>query len=88
MPATLDLEPEGLKVISYASRSLRPNEKNMENYSSMKLELCASHWAGMEKFWNLLIRAEVIVCTDNNPLSYLCTTANLGATHLDKGCTN
>ena len=31
-----------MRVIAYASRSLRPAEKNMENYSSMKLELWPS----------------------------------------------
>ncbi len=74
--------PEGVKVIAYASRSLRPNEKNMDNYSSMKLELCALRWAITEKFRDLLIGAEFVVYTDNNPLSYLRTTAKLGATEM------
>lgn len=32
-------QPEGRVVIAFASRSVRPSEKNMNNYSSMKLEL-------------------------------------------------
>ena len=67
-------------VIAYASRSLKPTERNMQNYSSMKLELVALKWAVTEKFRDLLIGAEFEVYTDNNPLSYLQTTAKLGAT--------
>lgn len=69
-------------IIAYASRSLRPNEKNMDNYSSMKLELLTLKWAVTEKFRDLLIGAEFVVFTDNNPLSYLQTTAKLGATEM------
>ena len=52
----------------------------MQNYSSMKLELVALKWAVTEKFRDLLIGAEYEVYTENNPLSYLQTTAKLGAT--------
>ena len=71
--------PDGRKVIAYASRSLKRHERNMQNYSSMKLELLALRWAVTEKFRDLLIGAEFTVYTDNNPLSYLQTTAKLGA---------
>lgn len=37
-------------VIAYASRTLRPTERNMDNYSSMKLELLALKWSVTEKF--------------------------------------
>ena len=67
-------------VVAYASRSLKPNERNMQNYSSMKLELLALKWAITEKFRDLLIGAEFEVFTDNNPLSYLQSSAKLGAT--------
>lgn len=67
-------------VVAYASRSLKPNERNMLNYSSMKLELLALKWAITQKFRDLLIGAEFEVYTDNNPLSYLLTSAKLGAT--------
>ena len=38
------------RVITYASRSLFPNEQMMQNYSSAKLELLALVWAVNEKF--------------------------------------
>lgn len=38
------------KVIAYASRRLRPSEKNPRNYSSMKLELLAMKWEVTDKF--------------------------------------
>ena len=75
-----DLE-EGRRVISYASRSLKPTERNMENYSSMKLEFLALKWAVTEKFRDYLLGSTFIVFTDNNPLSYL-QTSKLGATEL------
>ena len=42
-------------VIAYASRSMRPNEKMMCNYSLAKLELLALKWAVTEKFRNYLL---------------------------------
>lgn len=78
--AVLSQEQEnGLVVLNYASRSLRPPERNMENYSSMKLELLTLRWAVTQKFRDLLIGADCVVYTDNNPLSYLLTSAKLGA---------
>ena len=74
-------QPEGRIVISYASRALRPTEKNMDNYSTMKLELLALKWAITEKFKEYLIGSKFIAYTDNNPLSYL-KTAKLGATEM------
>ena len=35
-------------VIAYVSRTLRPSEKSMHNYSSAKLELLALKWAVTE----------------------------------------
>ena len=74
------MQGEKKVVIAYASRSLKPNERNMQNYSSMKLELLALRWAISQKFRDILIGAEFEVFTDNNPLSYLQTSAKLGAT--------
>ncbi|PFX11422.1 Transposon Tf2-8 polyprotein [Stylophora pistillata] len=67
------------KVIAYASRRLRPSEKNPRNYSSMKLELLALKWAVTEKFRTYLLGSKFEVFTDNNPLKYLQTTVKLGA---------
>lgn len=63
--------PNGKVVIAYASRSLRKAEKNMEKYSSMKLELLALKWSVSEKFRDYLLGSKFIVYTDNNPLSYI-----------------
>lgn len=66
-----------VRPISYASCSLRPTERNMSNYSSMKLEFLALKWAMTETFREYLHKC--VVFTDNNPLSHL-KTAKLGAT--------
>lgn len=68
-----------LRVIAYASRTLRPSERNDSNYSSAKLELLAVKWAVTEKFRDYLLGSKFKVITDNNPLSYLQTSAKLGA---------
>ena len=69
-----------LRVIAYASRTLRPAERNDANYSSAKLELLAVKWAVTEKFKDYLLGSKFEIITDNNPLSYLQTSAKLGAT--------
>ncbi|KAK3763713.1 hypothetical protein RRG08_022747 [Elysia crispata] len=71
-------QSDGRRVIAYASRSLRPNERNMRNYSSFKLELLGLKWAVTEKFRGYLLGSKCEVMTDNNPLSHL-QTAKLGA---------
>ena len=76
--AILYQEQDGLKrVISYASRSLSPSEKN---YSAFKLEFLALKWAVTEKFSDYLTNNHFRVLTDNNPLAYILTTAKLDAT--------
>ena len=65
------------KPIFFASRGLRPTERNMSNYSSRKLELLALIWSITEKFREYLLGAKFVVFTDNKPLSYL-QTAKLG----------
>lgn len=78
--AVLSQEQHGkVRPIAYASRGLKASERNMSNYSSMKLEFLALKWAMAEKFREYLLGQKCIVFTDNNPLSYL-TTAKLGAT--------
>ena len=72
-------QESGLVVIAYASRGLKVDEKRMQNYSSMKLELMGMHWAITTKFRDLLIGAKFLVYTDNNPLSYLQSSVKLGA---------
>lgn len=77
--AVLSQEQEGkVRPIAYASRGLRLTERNMSNYSSMKLELLALKWALTEKFREYLLGHKCVVYTDNNPLSYL-ASAKLGA---------
>lgn len=77
--AVLSQEQEGkVRPIAYASRGLRPPERNMTNYSSMKLELLGLKWAMTDKFREYLLGQKCVVFTDNNPLSHL-NTAKLGA---------
>ncbi|XP_060780518.1 uncharacterized protein LOC132888512 [Neoarius graeffei] len=78
--AVLSQEQDGaVRPVAYASRGLRPTERNMSNYSSMKLEFLALKWAMTEKFREYLLGQQCVVFTDNNPLSYL-HSAKLGAT--------
>ena len=60
-------QENALVVLGYASRALKPCERNMQNYSSMKLELLALYWAVTQKYRDLLLGSEFIVFTDNNP---------------------
>ena len=68
-------------IISYASHMLKPYEKSMRNYSSAKLELLALKWSVCEKFNYYLIGSKFTVLTDNNPLTYACTS-HLGASQI------
>ncbi len=77
--AVLSQEQEGqVRPVAFASCSLRPTERNMSNYSSMKLEFVALKWAMTKKFREYLLSSRCVVFTDNNPLSHL-STAKLGA---------
>jgi len=62
-------------VIAYASRSLRKSEKA---YPVHKLFL-ALKWSVTEKFHDYLYGGKFMVVTDNNPLTYVNTTAKLDA---------
>ena len=67
-----------LRVVGYASRSLVTAERN---YHSSKLEFLALKWALCEKFKPYVFYApHTLVVTDNNPLTYVTTTAKLTAT--------
>ena len=69
-----------MKVISYASRTLSPAEKNYHLHSG-KLEFLALKWAVTEKFRDYLYYSEhFTVYSDNNPLSYVMTSSKLNAT--------
>ena len=56
-------------VIAYASRRLRKHERTMKNYSSMKLEFLALHWAVTRKFREYLYGSQFLILTDSHPLS-------------------
>ena len=65
------------RAIEYASRSLKPSEKN---YPAHKMEFLVLKWAICEKFHDYLYGSLFEVITDNNPLTYVLTTAKLDAT--------
>jgi len=78
--AVLSQENEGrLHPIAYASRGLSPSEKN---YPAHKLEFLAMKWAICDKFHDYLYAAKFQVITDNNPLTYVMSSAKLDATGL------
>ena len=64
-------------VIAYASRILKPSERN---YSAHKLEFLALKWAVTDKFHDYLYGAQFEVVTDNNRITYVLSTAKLDAT--------
>ena len=66
-----------LRVIAYASRSVSKAESN---YPAHKLEFLALKWAVCEKFHEYLYGSKSFeVFTDNNPLTYVFTSAKLDA---------
>ena len=77
--ATLNQMSDGaMRPIAYASRALNAAEKN---YDTHKLEFLALKWAITEKFHDYLqYGGSFVVKTDNNPLTYILTTAKLDAT--------
>ena len=64
-------------VIAYSSRSLSKTERN---YDAHKLEFLALKWSMTERFHEYLYGGQFDVYTDNNPLTYVLTTAKLDAT--------
>ena len=65
------------RVTAYASQSLSRGERN---YPVHKLEFLSLKWAITDKFHEYLYSSEFQVYTDNNPLTYVLTTAKLDAT--------
>ena len=63
--------------VAFGSHSLTPSEKN---YHSLKLKFLMLKWSITEHFKEYLVYALFVICTDNNPLTYILTTPNLDAT--------
>ena len=71
-----------MRVIAYASRALSPAEKKYHLHAG-KLEFLALKWAVTDHFRdNLYYSPKFTVFTDNNPLTYILTSAKLNATGL------
>ena len=62
------------RVIAYASRTLKKSERN---YDAHKLEFLALKWVITDRFHEYLYGATFDVYTDNNPLTYILSTAKL-----------
>ena len=70
-------QEDKLRVIAYASRSVSKTEANCPAH---KLEFLALKWAVCEKFHEYLYGAKTFdIYTDNNPLTYVLTSAKLDA---------
>ncbi len=67
---------QGLQPVAFVSRILTPSEKN---YPVHKLEFLALKWVVVDKLHDYLYGAKFQVQTDNNPLTYVLTTAKLDA---------
>lgn len=75
--AVLYQKQNGLdRVISYASRGLSKAE---QHYPAHKLEFLGLKWAVCDKFCDYLHSGKFSVITDNNPLTYVLTSAKLDA---------
>ena len=64
------------RVIAYASRSLSHTERN---YPAHKLEFLTLKWVVTDRFHEYLYGGKFDVFTDNNPLTYILTSAKLDA---------
>ena len=64
------------RVIAYASQTLNQAERN---YDAHKLEFLALKWAVTDHFHEYLYGGTFDIFTDNNPLTYILTTAKLDA---------
>ena len=71
-----------MRVIAYASRALSPAEKKYHLHAG-KLEFLALKWAVADHFRDYLYHSPTFtVFKDNNPLTYILTSAKLNATGL------
>ena len=71
------IDDEGQQqVITYASQSLSQTERN---YPVHKLEFLALKWAITDRFPKYLYGGQFDVYTNNNPLTYILTSAKLYA---------
>ena len=71
-----------MRVVAYASRALSVAEKNYHLHTG-KLEFLALKWAITDQFRDYLYYfPKFTVFTDNNPLTYILTSAKLNATGL------
>ena len=71
-------QADGTKsVIAYASQMLSLSK---QNYDAHKLEFLALKWSVTERFHEYLYGGHFEVYTNNNPLTYVLTTAKLDAT--------
>ena len=64
-------------VIAYASQTLSKSERN---YDAHKWEFLALKWSVTERFHEYLYGGHFKVYMDNNPLTYILTTAKLDTT--------
>ena len=64
-------------VIAYASQTLSKSEKN---YDAHKPDILALKWSVTKRFHEYLYGGHFEVYMDNNPLTYILTTAKLDAT--------
>ena len=64
------------RVIAYASRSLSHTE---HNYPAHELEFLALKWVITDRFHEYLYDGQFDVYMDNNPLTYILTSAKLDA---------
>ena len=65
------------RPVAFASRTLNKAEKN---YTTHKLEFLALKWSITDRFHEYLYGSTFEVFTDNNPLSYVLSSAKLDAT--------
>ena len=69
-------DDETFRVIAYASKTLSKTERN---YNAHKLEFLALKWSITQHFHEYLYGGTFEVYTDNNPLTYVLTSAKLDA---------
>ncbi len=65
-----------MRPVAFASRNLKPSDKN---YPIHQLEFLSLKWTVVDKFHEYLYGAKFSVRTDNNPLTYVLSTAKLSA---------